>query len=70
MSYLKSGAAARLLGVSYHVLFELMRGGHLEPPHKDSGGQFVWTEADLERARQAVADRQARRQGRACSATV
>lgn len=61
MPYLKSGAVAELLGIPYYTLFELMRAKRLQPPQKDSGGQFVWTEADLERARLAVAERQARR---------
>lgn len=70
MPHLKSGAVTRLLGVPYYTLFEMMRGGHLQPPQKDSSGQFVWTEADLERARQAVANRQARRQKGGCHAAA
>jgi hypothetical protein len=61
MPHLKSGAAAELLGIPYYTLIELMRAKRLAPPAKDSSGQFVWTEADIERARQAVAELQARR---------
>jgi DNA-binding transcriptional MerR regulator len=62
--YLKSGAVAQQLGIPYYTLFELMRGGHLQPPQKDSSGQYVWTEADVERARHAVAERKTRQEKR------
>jgi hypothetical protein len=53
--YLKSTAVARQLNVPYHRLFGLIRGGKLEPPLKDSSGDYVWLPEDLERARQALA---------------
>jgi hypothetical protein len=55
--YHKTTAAARELGVPYHVLIGLIRYGRIDPPAKDSSGDFVWADADLERARQALAGR-------------
>jgi hypothetical protein len=52
--YYKTPAAARALNVSYHVLFGLIRFRKIPPPGRDSSGDYVWTEADLEQARQAL----------------
>jgi hypothetical protein len=52
----KTPVAARLVGATYWRLVTAMRGGKITPlPAKDSSGDFIWTEADLERARQALA---------------
>jgi hypothetical protein len=53
LSYLKGRAAARAAGMGYDRLMGLIRSGRLDPPVKDSSGDYVWTPADLERARQA-----------------
>ena len=53
----KSRDVADHLGISYYALFELLRGRHLTPPEKDSSGDYVWTEEDVERARQALVSR-------------
>jgi hypothetical protein len=50
----KSRDVADHLGISYYALFEMLRGQHLKPPEKDSSGDYVWTDADVERARQAL----------------
>jgi hypothetical protein len=55
--YQKSRDVADHLGISYYELFELLRGQHLTPPAKDSSGDYIWTEEDLERARLALAGR-------------
>jgi hypothetical protein len=60
-AYLKSTAAARQLGVTYSRLFTLIREGKEVPPAKDSSGDYVWTEQDVEAARQALAARGQRR---------
>jgi hypothetical protein len=57
MAFLKSRAVADQLGISYYNLFELIRSKHLTPPEKDSSGDYVWTPADVERARAALAGR-------------
>jgi hypothetical protein len=61
--YFKTSAVARQLGIPYYVLFDLIRHGRMEPPEKDSSGDYVWTAADVERARQAMSLRRANRRG-------
>jgi hypothetical protein len=56
--FLKTPEAARTLGVSYHRLIGLLRFRRISPlPGKDSSGDYLWTKADLERARQALQQR-------------
>jgi hypothetical protein len=55
MLFLKTPAAADKLGVSYHRLIGLLRFRKIEPPARDSSGDFVWSDADLERVRKALA---------------
>jgi hypothetical protein len=43
-------------GVTYYKLISALRSGKISPPPaKDCSGDFAWTEADVERARQALA---------------
>lgn len=51
MSFLKTPVVAQTLGVTYGRLFQLIREGKLSPPAKDSSGDYVWLEADVDRAR-------------------
>lgn len=53
--YRKTPVAARESGITYHRLISLMRYGKLTPPARDSSGDFIWTDADMERIRQALA---------------
>jgi hypothetical protein len=53
----KSPVVADELGVGYYVLLGLIRGKRIRPPAKDSSGDYVWTESDVEAARQALAAR-------------
>jgi hypothetical protein len=62
MPYRKTPAAARELGVSYETLYGLLRYDKMAPPGRDTSGDYVWTDADLDRARRALA--QSRRRGR------
>ena len=55
MHFLKTPLAAEHLGVSYHRLIGLLRFRKMEPPARDSSGDYVWTDSDLERARKALA---------------
>jgi hypothetical protein len=57
MPFLKSAAAARTLGIRYHVLYALVRDGVVAEPPRDTSGDFVWREEDVEAARQALAAR-------------
>jgi hypothetical protein len=52
--YRKTPVAARELGTTYHRLIGLLRFGKIDPPARDTSGDYVWTDADLERARQAL----------------
>lgn len=61
MTYRKTPVAARELGISYHQLIGLIRYGVIEPPGRDSSGDYLWDEAGLQRARQALAARKRKR---------
>jgi hypothetical protein len=52
--YLKTPAAARRLNVTYHRLISLIRFDKIEPPPKDSSGDYIWGDSDLDRARKAL----------------
>jgi hypothetical protein len=62
VSYLKSPAAADVLGIGYYHLISLIRSKKLTPPAKDTSGDYVWTDADVERAREAIAAGRRRRE--------
>jgi hypothetical protein len=55
VSYVKTTVAVRRLGTTYHRLMGLIRFGKIDPPGRDSSGDYIWTEADIDRARQALA---------------
>jgi hypothetical protein len=61
MSWYKSRVVSNMLGVPYYTLFGLITRGRMAAPAKDSSGDFVWTDADVERARAALAARHQRR---------
>lgn len=54
MTICKTPVAARELGISYHRLFGMLRSAKLTPPQKDSSGDYIWTEDDMEAARQIL----------------
>jgi hypothetical protein len=55
MNLRKSPIAARELGISYSRLCWLLRADKLTPPLKDSSGDYVWADKDVEAARRALA---------------
>lgn len=55
MPYRKTPVAARELGTTYHRLIGLIRFSKMVPPERDSSGDYVWTDDDMARARQALA---------------
>jgi hypothetical protein len=57
----KTPVAARELGVSYNTLINLLRFDKIDPPGRDSSGDYVWTDGDLERAREALSRLQRRK---------
>jgi DNA-binding transcriptional MerR regulator len=68
MHIIKSRDAASQLGVRYHRLYHLLMCGYIPHPTKDSSGHYVWTEADLARARAALAKIQRPRREEVASA--
>jgi hypothetical protein len=54
MRYIKTPVAAKEPGVSYHQLIGLLRYGKITAPARDSSGDYLWTDTDLDRARQAL----------------
>jgi hypothetical protein len=50
----KTVGVARLLGVNYQRLWNLIRSGRLDPPRKDESGDYVWDNDDIDRARAAL----------------
>jgi hypothetical protein len=54
MTYRKTPAAARELKTTYHKLIGLVRFDKIDPPARDTSGDYVWTDADMERARAAL----------------
>jgi hypothetical protein len=54
MVFFKTPAVADLLGVSYWRLINLLRSRRLVPPAKDTSGDYVWADADIERAREVL----------------
>jgi hypothetical protein len=57
---IKTPQAARELHTSYTRLMSLLRYGQIEPPAKDSSGDYVWTDADLAAARRVIESRHER----------
>lgn len=63
MNTRKSPLAAKELGISFYRLHGLLRADKITPPQKDSSGDYIWTDEDLERARRALAENDRRKQG-------
>jgi hypothetical protein len=57
MPYRKTPVAAKEVGLKYHQLIGLLRYGHIDPPQRDSSGDFIWTDEDMARVRAALAAR-------------
>jgi hypothetical protein len=54
--YRKTPVAARELGTTYHRLIGLIRFNKIDPiPARDTSGDFIWGDEDMDRARQALA---------------
>jgi hypothetical protein len=61
MPFYKTAGVARLLGESYTRIFWLIRTDKIEPPHKDSSGDYVWLPEDIDRVRAALKARDERK---------
>jgi hypothetical protein len=42
--------------ISYHRIVAALRTGKLAPPRKDSSGDYVWSDADVERLKKVLAE--------------
>jgi hypothetical protein len=51
---LTSGQVAKMLETNYHSLFYLIRRGHIAAPQKLATGDFIWSAADIARAKRAL----------------
>lgn len=58
----KTSEVAKILDQPYYTIFNLVRGGHVRPPVKDGSGDYLWSEADIQQARQVINHRRARKQ--------
>jgi hypothetical protein len=65
MNYRKTPVAARELGVPYWCLIGLLRYGKIDPPARDSSGDYLWSDDDLARARQVIEERRRKEVARA-----
>src|SRR5262249_43596193 len=54
VTFCKPPAAAHELRTTYHRLIGLLRFQKIEPPERDSSGDYVWSASDLDRARAAL----------------
>lgn len=45
--FIKTPIAARLLNVPYTRLMSLLRNGKIDPPPKDTSGDYLWSEENL-----------------------
>ena len=61
LPYLKTPAVARQLSVPYWRVIGLIRWGAIDPPAKDSSGDYAWLPEDVERARRALEDTRSER---------
>jgi hypothetical protein len=50
----KTPLAAREAGITLRRLYGLIRNGKLAPPAKDSSGDYVWLDEDMERLFQVL----------------
>jgi hypothetical protein len=56
VAYRKTPVAARELNTTYHRLIGLIRFHKIDPlPIRDSSGDYLWSDEDMERARTALA---------------
>jgi hypothetical protein len=51
----KTVEVVRELGEPYYKVFGLIRYGKISYPSKDASGDLLWTQADIEAARKALA---------------
>jgi len=50
MAFWSTREVAKLLGVSVALLTKSVWSGRVDPPEKSPSGNFLWTQADIDRA--------------------
>jgi DNA-binding transcriptional MerR regulator len=50
----KTGAVFKITGIPIANLLYLIASGKIPPPAKDSAGQYLWSQADIDAAVEAV----------------
>ena len=63
--YRKTPVAAREVPAPYSRLMSLLRLNKIPAPIKDSSGDFLWSDEDIARAREAIRELDQRRQRKA-----
>jgi hypothetical protein len=66
----KTPVAALELDITQSHLHYLVRARKVKPPARDSSGDFLWSDADLEAARRALAIDRRRREHRRSAPAV
>ena len=61
MTFFKTPVAAERAGTNYHHLMSLIRCKRIRTPAKDSSGDYVWTQQDIEAAREVIEQRNSRK---------
>jgi len=64
----KTRSAAAAIGATVAQIMAAIYAGKLTPPAKDESGDYVWSDEDLERARQALATDRRRKETQASPA--
>jgi hypothetical protein len=62
---MKTPVAAMHLNTTYHRLIDLVRFQKIPAQGKDTSGHYIWGQADLDRAREALKMDRRKRQGEA-----
>jgi len=63
MQFYGTREVAKILNVRPHTLTAAIWNGRVDPPQKSPGGEFLWTEDDIERASWALLHRSYKHQG-------
>jgi hypothetical protein len=50
----KTRSVQKILGATYHQLWNLIHNGFIPTPRKDASGDYCWSADDIERARELL----------------
>lgn len=63
MQFYGTRQVAKILNIRPHTLTAAIWNGRVDPPQKSPGGEFLWTEEDIERASWILLHRPYKHQG-------